>query len=176
MLPGNEQVQRVYMDEEGILAGLRPDTSCFLINCGTISPDQFLQVREAATRMGHRMVDAPVSGGVNAAAAAELTFFVGGDKPDFETAEEILLNKMGTRLIHCGGPSAGHIVKVCNNLILGATMLGVCEGYRLARQLGVSPRAFDDAVNASSGGCWTTLKYNPVPGIMPGVPAARSRG
>ena len=120
------------------------------------------------------MIDAPVSGGIKGAQNGTLTFMVGTDLPevDFNHHLQPLFAPMG-KTIYCGGPGVGQSVKVCNNLILGAQMLGVAEGYRLAKSLGVDLAKFNLIVNSSTGHCWTSEKYNPVPGLMEDVPAAR---
>ena len=174
MVPSTEHVQDLYLnDKRGILSILSSQkrSNTLLIDCSTIDPVASVKVGDACRAAGQRFVDAPVSGGVTGAIAGSLTFMVGSKSADFtETAG--ILSSMG-RPIDCGGPGKGAAVKVCNNLILGVTMLGVAEGYRLADHLGVDLNVFNSIVNASSGQCWSSEKYNPVPGLKAGVPAER---
>jgi 3-hydroxyisobutyrate dehydrogenase len=123
---------------------------------------------------GHYMIDAPVSGGIKGAQNGSLTFMIGTDlsQDEFDTSVKALFTPMG-KPVYCGGPGVGQSVKVCNNLILASQMLGVAEGFRLAESLGVNLHKFNEIVNTSTGKCWTTEKYNPVPGLMEDVPASR---
>ncbi|KAF4675754.1 hypothetical protein FOL47_007345 [Perkinsus chesapeaki] len=163
MVPGSQDVIDLYTGHGGILSLLKK--SSFLIDCSTIDPIAAKSVIAAAKGEGHKMVDAPVSGGVPAARAGTLTFMVGADSTeDFQTAVEIL-KPMGNPK-HCGGAGMGQAVKVSNNLILAASMLGVAEGFRLAKTLGVDPKVFAEIVNASTGRCWSSDTYNPVPGVL----------
>eukprot|EP00922_Rhytidocystis_sp_ex-Travisia-forbesii_P006025 GHVS01008744.1.p1 GENE.GHVS01008744.1~~GHVS01008744.1.p1 ORF type:complete len:375 (+),score=39.20 GHVS01008744.1:127-1125(+) len=171
MLPALSHVRSVYLGPEGVLANL-PHKNTLIIDASTIGPVGSSEVIEEAIKHGHRMIDAPVSGGVTAAAGATLTFMVGASDKDFKAVEP-LLRKVGRAVVHCGGTTKGQAVKVCNNMILGCTMMGVSEGFRLAESLGVNMKLFNDVVNKSSGRCWSSELYNPVPGVMPNVPAAR---
>eukprot|EP00922_Rhytidocystis_sp_ex-Travisia-forbesii_P012286 GHVS01018532.1.p1 GENE.GHVS01018532.1~~GHVS01018532.1.p1 ORF type:complete len:370 (+),score=81.46 GHVS01018532.1:187-1296(+) len=171
MLPALSHVQSVYFGPEGVLANLRKSNT-LIIDASTIGPVGSGEVIEEAKKHGHRMIDAPVSGGVTAAAGATLTFMVGASDKDFKAVEP-LLRKVGRAVVHCGGTTKGQAVKVCNNMILGCTMMGVSEGFRLVQSLGVDMKLFNDVVNKSSGRCWSSELYNPVPGVMPNVPAAR---
>lgn len=118
------------------------------------------------------MVDAPVSGGVGGAEAGTLTFMVGGSKDDFEAAKPALTN-MGKNIVHVGGSGTGQIAKLCNNLVLGISMTAVSEAMNLGVRLGADPKTLAGIVNTSSGRCWSSDTYNPVPGVMPNVPASR---
>eukprot|EP00922_Rhytidocystis_sp_ex-Travisia-forbesii_P016872 GHVS01025182.1.p1 GENE.GHVS01025182.1~~GHVS01025182.1.p1 ORF type:complete len:284 (-),score=30.01 GHVS01025182.1:1-852(-) len=171
MLPALVHVKSVYMGPDGVLANLRHKNT-IIIDASTIGPVGSRQVIAEAAKQGHRMIDAPVSGGVSAAAGGTLTFMVGASDKDFKSVEP-LLRKLGRAVVHCGGTTKGQAVKVCNNMILGCTMMGVSEGFRLADGLGVDMKLFNDVLNKSSGRCWSSELYNPVPGVMPNVPASR---
>ena len=123
-----------------------------------------------ATERGCRSLDAPVSGGVGGAKAASLTFMCGGTENAFAQAEPILA-KMGKRVVHCGEAGAGQAAKICNNMILGISMIGVCEAFVLAEKLGLSHQALFDVASSSSGQCWSLTSYCPVPGPVPASPA-----
>jgi len=116
-------------------------------------------------------VDAPVSGGVGGAQNATLTFMVGGSKEDFDRVKP-LLELMGKNIVHCGGPGNGQVAKVCNNLLLGISMIGVSEAMNLGVKLGMDPKVLAGIINTSSGRCWSSDTYNPVPGVIPTVPAS----
>ncbi|EEQ99349.1 3-hydroxyisobutyrate dehydrogenase, putative [Perkinsus marinus ATCC 50983] len=173
MLPGTRDVEELYTATNGGILSLL-EKSSFLIDCSTIDPIAAQHVIRKAQEQGHRMVDAPVSGGVPAAKAGTLTFMVGADTPeDLKTATAIL-DAMGNPK-HCGGTGLGQAVKVSNNLILAASMLGVAEGFRLAKSLGVDPKVFAEIVNTSTGRCWSSDTYNPVPGVLDkDIPSNRS--
>jgi 3-hydroxyisobutyrate dehydrogenase len=115
-------------------------------------------------------VDAPVSGGVGGAEAGTLTFMVGAPDTTFARAQPIL-EKMGRRIVHCGGAGAGQAAKICNNMLLGISMIGACEAFALAAKLGLSQQALFDVVSTSSGSCWSVNTYCPVPGVGPKSPA-----
>ena len=170
MVPASAHVKDLYLNS--IIPYLRKPT--LLIDCSTIDPGTARAVQAAATAAGHTMLDAPVSGGIKGAEAGTLTFMVGTSLPEdaFSTQVGPVFAPMGTAT-YCGGPGVGQSVKICNNLILGAQMLSVSEGYRLAKSLGVNLETFNKIVNTSTGQCWASSKYNPVPGLMEGVPASR---
>lgn len=117
-------------------------------------------------------LDAPVSGGVGGAAAGTLTFMAGGTAESFERAKP-LLEKMGGKIVHCGDAGAGQAAKICNNMILGISMIGVCEAFALAEKLGLSHQSLFDVASTSSGQCWSLNSYCPVPGPVPNSPANR---
>jgi len=121
--------------------------------------------------LGAEIVDAPVSGGVGGAQNATLTFMVGGSSSAFTRAKTIL-QLMGKNIIHCGDSGNGQVTKVCNNLILGITMIGVSEAMNLGVKLGMDPKILAGVINTSSGRCWTSDTYNPVPGVLPNVPSS----
>jgi 3-hydroxyisobutyrate dehydrogenase len=174
MVPSSAHVTEVY--KTSILPGLRSSgkKSALLIDCSTIDPNVSREVSSSALADGHIMLDAPVSGGIKGAESGSLTFMVGTSLAEeyFNSDIRPFFKPMGNA-VYCGGPGVGQSVKVCNNLILGIQMMGVAEGYRLAEQLGVNLNKFNEIVNSSTGRCWTTEKYNPVPGLMPDVPASR---
>ncbi|HEU5482510.1 MAG TPA: NAD-binding protein, partial [Sphingomicrobium sp.] len=123
-----------------------------------------------AADRGFEMVDAPVSGGIAAAAGGTLTFMVGGSDKAFERAQPIL-EPMAKAVIHAGGPGAGQAAKICNNMILGGTMIATCEGFVLAQKLGLDPQVFFDISSKASGQSWSMTSYCPVPGVGPETPA-----
>jgi 3-hydroxyisobutyrate dehydrogenase len=171
MLPIGRHVIAAYLGtdgEPGLLAAVKPHS--FFIECSTIAVDDAREVHRMAAAAGHRNVDAPVSGGVVGAEAGSLTFMVGGDDPDFVEAQPIL-STMGGRIIHCGGPGVGQAAKVCNNLILGASMIAVSEAFVLGERLGLSNQALFDVASAASGQCWALTTNCPVPGPVPSSPA-----
>jgi 3-hydroxyisobutyrate dehydrogenase len=125
-----------------------------------------------ATTKGYLMVDAPVSGGIAAAEAGTLTFMVGGSDEAFARAREVL-ELMGKAVIHAGGPGSGQAAKICNNMLLGASMIATCETFVLAQKLGLDPQTFFDIASKASGQCWSMTSYCPVPGVGPETPADR---
>ncbi|TPV50249.1 3-hydroxyisobutyrate dehydrogenase [Pseudarthrobacter phenanthrenivorans] len=173
MFPGGQQVLDAYRGmegQQGLLAAARPGT--MFLDCSTINVDEAREAAELAIGAGHRSVDAPVSGGVVGAEAGTLTFMVGGGAEDFETVRP-LLEVMGKRVVHCGGHGAGQAAKICNNLILGVSMIAVSEAFVLAEKLGLSHQALFDVASAASGQCWALTTNCPVPGPVPGSPANR---
>jgi 3-hydroxyisobutyrate dehydrogenase len=170
MLPSSPHVRRAYLAENGVLAGAKRGTR--LIDCSTIDPITAREVAMEARARGCPMVDAPVSGGVGGAEAATLTFMVGGESVDFEAAKP-LLQAMGRNIVHCGGPGNGQVAKICNNMMLAAGMIATAEAMTLAAKLGMDPKVFASVANTSSGRCWSSDTYNPYPGVMENVPAAR---
>jgi 3-hydroxyisobutyrate dehydrogenase len=174
MLPSSPHVFDLYTKSILPVLSSLGRTRSLLIDSSTIDPKVSLQIHRAAAEHDQLMLDAPVSGGITGAENGTLTFMVGGpvDHTTFEGSLRDVFSPMGKAVL-CGGPSIGQSVKVCNNLILGAQMLGVAEGYSLAERLGVDLAKFNEIVNSSTGKCWATEKYNPVPGLMQGVPADR---
>jgi 3-hydroxyisobutyrate dehydrogenase len=170
MLPSSPHVRSVYLGEYGILKGAATKTP--LIDSSTIDPLTAREVAMDAKAKGCPMVDAPVSGGVGGAEAGTLTFMVGGDPRDFEAARPIL-QAMGKNIVHCGGIGNGQVAKICNNMMLAVEMIATAEGMTLAAKLGMDPKVFAAIVNTSSGRCWSSDTYNPYPGVLEGVPAAR---
>jgi 3-hydroxyisobutyrate dehydrogenase len=170
MLPAGPQVREVYLGDGGILATVAPGT--LLIDCSTIDVRTARDVAQAAEGMGLAMVDAPVSGGTAGAQGATLTFMVGGPDEAFEHARP-LLEKMGKTIVHAGGAGNGQAAKICNNMILGASMIVVSEAFLLAEKLGLDAQKLFDISSKSSGQCWSMTSYCPVPGPVPASPANR---
>ncbi len=166
MLPAGKHVREVY---ETSVIGIAP-AGAILIDCSTIDVATARSVEEDAAAQGYAMVDAPVSGGIAAAAAGTLTFMVGGSDEAFENARPIL-EPMAKAVIHAGGPGAGQAAKICNNMILGATMVVTCEAFVLAQKLGLDPKVFFDISSKASGQSWSMTSYAPVPGVGPETPA-----
>ena len=166
MLPAAQHVLGVYRDQ---VFGKAPAAS-LLIDCSTIDVASAREVGEEAARQGYSMVDAPVSGGIAAAAGGTLTFMVGGTDEAFARAQPIL-EPMAKAVIHAGGPGSGQAAKICNNMILGATMIATCEAFVLAQKLGLDPQVFFDISSKASGQSWSMTSYAPVPGVGPDTPA-----
>ena len=170
MLPAGQHVRETYLGPNGIIAAAAPGT--LLIDCSTIDVATAREVSAAAAAAGHDMLDAPVSGGVGGAQAATLTFMAGGSDAAFARAEPILA-AMGKTVIHAGGPGNGQAAKICNNMILGISMIGVSEAFALAEKLGLGHQTLFDIASKSSGQCWSLTSYCPVPGPVPSSPANR---
>jgi 3-hydroxyisobutyrate dehydrogenase len=170
MLPSSPHVKSVYLSEDGVLAGVAKGTT--LIDSSTIDPHTAREVIAAATEQGNPMADAPVSGGTGGAEAGTLTFMVGGAAEVFERIAPVL-RQMGKNIVHCGAAGTGQVAKICNNMILGISMIGVSEAMNLGAALGIDPKVLAGIVNTSSGRCWSSDTYNPYPGVMENVPASR---
>jgi 3-hydroxyisobutyrate dehydrogenase len=170
MLPAGADVRGIYLGNGGLLALAKPDT--LFMDCSTIDVATAREVAEAAEAAGMAMVDAPVSGGVAGAEAATLTFMVGGGQDDFARAEPIL-QSMGKTVVHAGGAGNGQAAKICNNMILGVSMIAVCEAFMLADKLGLDRQTLFDIASKASGQCWSLTTYCPVPGPVPSSPANR---
>jgi 3-hydroxyisobutyrate dehydrogenase len=170
MLPAGSHVRDVLTRPDGILAAAAPNT--LLIDSSTIDVRTTRDLAEAAAERGLAMLDAPVSGGTTGAAAGTLTFMVGGEKTAFERARP-LLEQMGKTIVHAGPAGAGQAAKICNNLMLGISMVGVAEAFALAHKLGLDQQALFDISSKSSGQCWALTGYCPVPGPVPTSPANR---
>ena len=171
MLPAGEQVRQVYLGEGGIIASVAAKT--LLIDCSTIDVESARAVSAAAAAKGLDMVDAPVSGGVAGAAVGTLTFMVGGSEGAFARAEPIL-QKMGKAIVHAGPAGNGQAAKICNNMMLGAQMIAVAEGFALAEKLGLSAAKLFEISSKSSGQCWAITNYCPEPGLVPSAPSNRN--
>jgi 3-hydroxyisobutyrate dehydrogenase len=165
MLPGGEQVLAVWKE---VLPAAKADA--LFIDCSTIDVASARAAHALATARGLRSLDAPVSGGVGGARAATLTFMVGGAPEAFARGKPVL-ERMGKRIVHCGPAGNGQAAKICNNLILGASMIAVSEAFVLGEKLGLSHQALFDVASASSGQCWSLTTYCPVPGPVPASPA-----
>ena len=170
MLPAGKHVRDVYLGPNGILTAANPGT--LLIDCSTIDVDTARAVSAEAESKGLLMVDAPVSGGVGGATAGTLTFMVGGTAQAYQRAEPIL-QKMGKTIVHAGGAGNGQAAKICNNMILGISMIAVSEAFVMAEKLGLDHQKLFDISSKSSGQCWSLTTYCPVPGPVPTSPANR---
>ena len=168
MLPAGRHVQEVY--EETLFDAVPEGT--LLIDCSTIDVATARIVAANGLRKQLHVVDAPVSGGIAAAQGGTLTFMVGGEPEAFERAKPIL-SAMGKTVIHAGGAGAGQASKICNNMILGATMVATCEAFLLAQKLGLDPKVFYEIASKASGQSWSMTSYCPVPGVGPVTPADR---
>jgi len=170
MLPSSPHVRSVYLGEDGVLAGV--SSGIPLVDSSTIDPHTAREVAAAALERGNPMADAPVSGGTGGAESGTLTFMVGAAPALFERIRPILAH-MGKNIVHCGDSGTGQAAKICNNLLLGISMIGAAEAMNLGASLGIDPKVLAGIVNTSSGRCWSTDTYNPYPGVMDNVPAAR---
>jgi 3-hydroxyisobutyrate dehydrogenase len=170
MLPAGPHVRDAYGSEIGVLARARP--GALLIDCSTIDVDSARAVATLAADQGFAMIDAPVSGGTGGATAGTLTFMVGGETAAFDRALPIL-QAMGKTIVHCGGSGNGQAAKICNNMILGISMIAVSEAFALAAKLGLDAQKLFDVSSKSSGQCWSLTSYCPVPGPVPASPANR---
>ena len=166
MLPNGQIVKKVYWDE---VIGHAPE-GAILLDCSTIDVATAREVISVTEQHGYEMVDAPVSGGIAAAAGGTLTFMVGGSDEAFARAKPIL-DAMGKAVIHAGGPGNGQAAKICNNMLLAIHMIGTCEAFAMAEKLGLDPQTFYDISSVSSGQCWSMTSYCPVPGVGPVTPA-----
>jgi len=166
MLPNGKIVEDSYRAH---VFGKAPQ-GCLLLDCSTIDVATARGVASAATEAGYRMVDAPVSGGIAAANVGTLTFMVGGGDVDFAGAEPIL-SAMGKAVIHAGSAGSGQAAKICNNMLLGASMVATCEAFKLAEKLGLDLQTFYDISSKASGQNWSMTSYCPVPGVGPQSPA-----
>lgn len=168
MLPEGEHVRNVYLDD--ILPNVRPYT--LLIDCSTIDVDTAREMAHEAGKRGFRVADAPVSGGTAAAQGGALTFMVGCRDQDFADIEGAL-KPMAKAVIHAGASGAGQAAKICNNMLLGISMIAVCEAFALAERLELDPKRFFDIASQASGQCWSLTSYCPWPGLVPTAPANR---
>ncbi len=165
MLPAGRHVLSVWTE---VLPAMT--RGALIIDCSTIDVESAKEAHALAAKAGVASVDAPVSGGTGGAKAATLTFMCGGDEKAFATAKPVL-EKMGKKIVHCGGAGAGQAAKICNNMILGISMIAVSEAFSLAEKLGLSHQALFDVASTSSGQCWSLTSYCPVPGPVPASPA-----
>ena len=167
MLPAGKHVRAVYSE---VFASAKP--GALFLDCSTIDVDTARAVIADATAKGFQMIDAPVSGGTAAADAGTLTFMCGGEKAAFQNAEPYL-QVMGKAVIHAGDAGAGQAAKICNNMLLGITMIGTCEAFALAEKLGLEAQTFFDISSKASGQSWSMTSYCPVAGPVPSSPANR---
>lgn len=165
MLPAGKHVLSVWA---AVLSAMTKGS--LIIDCSTIDVESAVQGHALASEYGILSVDAPVSGGIGGAMGATLTFMVGGEANAFAAAKPVL-EKMGKKIVHCGGAGAGQAAKICNNMILGISMIAVSEAFALAEKLGLSHQALFDVASTSSGQCWSLTTYCPVPGPVPTSPA-----
>src|SRR5882762_6981217 len=165
MLPAGKHVLSVWNE---VIPAMKKGT--LIIDCSTIDVESAKQAHALASKHGMASVDAPVSGGTGGAKGATLTFMCGGEDKAFAAAKPVLEN-MGKKIVHCGGAGAGQAAKICNNMILGISMIGVGEAFALAEKLGLSHQALFDVASTSSGQCWALTSYCPVPGPVPASPA-----
>ncbi|ESO90178.1 hypothetical protein LOTGIDRAFT_164490 [Lottia gigantea] len=169
MLPESSHVQEVYTGSKGIFSAIQDKS--LLIDSSTIDPSVSQHIAGEAQKGDSVYLDAPVSGGVNAARDALLTFMVGGPETHFNQAKE-LLSLMGKNVVHCGAVGTGQAAKICNNMLLGISMIGTSETMNLGIKLGLDPKLLASILNMSSGRCWSSEVYNPVPGVLDGVPSS----
>jgi 3-hydroxyisobutyrate dehydrogenase len=170
MLPSGKEVREVYFGPGGIIDNANAGT--LLIDSSTIDVETARAVAAAAEAKGLLILDAPVSGGVGGAQGATLTFMVGGSERAFERGKSIL-EKMGKTIVHAGAAGNGQAAKICNNMILGISMIAVSEAFVLAEKLGLDAQKLFDISSKSSGQCWSMTTYCPVPGPVPTSPANR---
>jgi 3-hydroxyisobutyrate dehydrogenase len=168
MLPAGKHVAGIYLGEEGLLKHL--DSEVTVLDCSTIDAATSREVGQAAAAAGIGFMDAPVSGGVAAAAAGTLAFMCGGDAQTFEKAK-LVLGGMGKNIFHAGPHGAGQVAKGCNNMLLAVHMLGTCEALEMGARNGLDPKVLSEIMLASSGRNWSLEVYNPYPGVMPTAPA-----
>jgi 3-hydroxyisobutyrate dehydrogenase len=165
MLPAGKHVLGVWHEVVPAM-----EKGALIIDCSTIDVESAKQAHALAAKHGIGSVDAPVSGGTGGARGATLTFMCGGEEKAFAAAKPVL-EKMGKKIVHCGGAGAGQAAKICNNMILGISMIAVGEAFVLAEKLGLSHQALFDVASTSSGQCWSLTTYCPVPGPVPASPA-----
>jgi 3-hydroxyisobutyrate dehydrogenase len=161
MLPAGKHVISVWSEVAPAIAA-----GALIVDCSTIDVESARRAHAIAAEFNLLSLDTPVSGGTVGAKGATLTFMVGGSEPAFAAGEPVLA-RMGRRVVHCGGPGAGQAAKICNNMILGITMIGISEAFVLAEKLGLSHQALFDVASTSSGSCWALTTHCPVPGPVP---------
>lgn len=170
MLPAAAHVRSVYLNEDGVLAGIGRGVPA--VDCSTIDPQTIRDVAAVAAKQGVVLGDAPVSGGTGGAQAGTLTFMVGASAEHFEVLKPVLA-QMGKNIVHCGDIGTGQIAKICNNMLLGISMIGVAEAMALGNTLGIDTGVLANIINSSTGRCWSSEVYNPWPGIVETAPASR---
>jgi len=171
MLPNTDIVQETRYGSKGIFEHAKENA--LIIDSSTISPFASRKMAEEGEKLGLRIADAPVSGGVGGAANGTLTFMVGCKKDHFKDIEEFL-KSMGQSIFHCGSPGTGQTSKICNNLMLAIQMIAVSEGLVLGEKLGIDPKILSKIIGTSTGSCWSLNSYNPRPGIMENVPSSNN--
>ncbi|OGO91670.1 MAG: 3-hydroxyisobutyrate dehydrogenase [Coxiella sp. RIFCSPHIGHO2_12_FULL_44_14] len=170
MLQTGEQVKQTCLGDNGLFAHFKRSKSLYL-DCSSIDVKSSRELHEQAKAASIAMLDAPVSGGVAAAEAGTLTFMVGGEEPHLEWAFPFLA-AMGKKVIHAGPAGSGVVAKICNNMILGISMIAVSESFLLGERLGLDPKKLFDIVSNASGQCWSLTQYCPYPSILPNVPSS----
>eukprot|EP00834_Sanchytrium_tribonematis_P007888 NODE_796_length_3843_cov_1.418269.p3 type:complete len:289 gc:universal NODE_796_length_3843_cov_1.418269:1199-2065(+) len=168
MLPTAEHVNKVSIEAKNLIK------SKLWIDSSTVDPINSKKWHKLVESLGGKSLDAPVSGGVGGAEAASLTFMVGGKAEILESLAKPILFTMGKNIMHCGEAGLGSVAKVCNNMLLGTTMVAVSETLLLGKKLGMDAKMLTKIINTSSGRCWSTDTYNPVPGVMEKVPASNN--
>jgi len=168
MLQTGEQVKSICLGEEGVFARLNSDA--LFIDSSSIAINDTMDVHSKADEMNLAMVDAPVSGGVKGAEAAALTIMVGGREQDYLRAKPILAC-LGNRVIHAGSAGKGQAAKICNNMLLGISMIAVSEAFNLGEKLGINPKKLFEICSHASGQCWSMTSYCPVPNVIDNVPS-----
>ena len=169
MLPAPAHVEKVLAGDQGVLSAIKPGVP--IVDCSTIDPASVRRLAQLARAQGNDLADAPVSGGTGGAAAGTLTFMVGASEDLFSRIQPVLQD-MGRRIVHCGDVGNGQVAKICNNLLLGISMIAVSEAMALGVSQGIDAKVLADIINASSGRCWSSDTYNPYPGIIESAPAS----
>ena len=169
MLPAGKHVKEVCTQADGLFAHAKQNT--LFIDCSSIDVDTSRSLSQIAHEKGFAMIDAPVSGGVAGAVSGTLTFMVGGPEQEFLRAKP-LLEVMGQFIRHLGQSGNGQVAKICNNMILGISLIAVSESFTLAKKLGLEPEKLFEIVSHSSGQCWAVTNYCPVPGLVPNAPSS----
>ncbi|KTC61228.1 3-hydroxyisobutyrate dehydrogenase [Pseudomonas savastanoi] len=170
MLPAAAHVRSVYLNDDGVLKGISPGVPA--VDCSTIDPQTIRDIAAVAAQQGLVLGDAPVSGGTGGAQAGTLTFMVGGSAEHFAVLKPVL-EQMGRNIVHCGDVGTGQIAKICNNMLLAISMIGVSESMALGNALGIDTHVLAGIINTSTGRCWSSEAYNPWPGIVETAPASR---
>ncbi|EGH24275.1 3-hydroxyisobutyrate dehydrogenase [Pseudomonas amygdali pv. mori str. 301020] len=170
MLPAAAHVRSVYLNDDGVLKGISPGVPA--VDCSTIDPQTIRDIAAVAAQQGVVLGDAPVSGGTGGAQAGTLTFMVGGSAEHFAVLKPVL-EQMGRNIVHCGDVGTGQIAKICNNMLLAISMIGVSESMALGNALGIDTHVLAGIINTSTGRCWSSEAYNPWPGIVETAPASR---
>ncbi len=170
MLPAAAHVRSVYLNDNGVLKGISPGVPA--VDCSTIDPQTIRDIAALAAQQGVVLGDAPVSGGTGGAQAGTLTFMVGGSAGHFAVLKPVL-EQMGRNIVHCGDVGTGQIAKICNNMLLAISMIGVAESMALGNALGIDTQVLAGIINTSTGRCWSSEAYNPWPGIVETAPASR---
>ncbi len=171
MLPTGREVADVLLETDRLLDIANKEA--VVVDSSTTDLETTARIHASAAERGIALIDSPVSGGMTGAEAATLTFMAGGDAAAVDRAEPVFL-AMGRKLVRAGGPSAGQAVKVCNNMLLGISMIGVCEAISLGEAAGVDHRVLYDVISTSSGGCWAMTVNCPMPGILPASPSSNA--